>query len=76
MSEVDQSKIKGEPGTGYETGAKGLFQCQNCEYFRPGNNSCGQELMIALSLLPRTQDGRVLVDPKGCCEYVDRIGKK
>lgn len=75
MTQIDQTAVKGEQGTGYESrGKKGAFECRNCEYFRPGNSSCGQEIMVRLSTRPRTADGRVSVDPQGCCEYVDRMG--
>ena len=73
---VDQSKIHGEPGTGYE-GPKGLgeFECGNCRYFDPASSSCGQSTMKAKSKRPRLKNGRVEVDAEGCCEYVERIGK-
>lgn len=71
---IDQSAVKGEPGTGYENpDGKGPFACHNCEYFKAG--SCGQKLMRARSQQPRTPDGRVKVDPNGCCEYVERLGE-
>ena len=74
MIEIDSSKVKGEPGTGYEpSNGKGPFACHNCEFFRDG--SCGQETMIKISKLPRTAGGRVQVDPLGCCEYVDRLAQ-
>lgn len=72
--EVDQSAIQGEAGTGYEGPDKGPFACGNCEYFKDG--SCGQKLMMARSKQPKTDDGRVKVDPKGCCEYIERVGGK
>jgi hypothetical protein len=68
---IDASAVNGEPGTGYEPPeGKGPFQCSNCEYFRDG--SCGQKTMRERSKLPRVEDGRVKVDPAGCCEYIDR----
>jgi hypothetical protein len=73
---VTQSAIKGENGTGYESGDKGLFQCRNCEYFSGvGGNTCGQKIMMEMSKQPRVNSGRVIVDPKGCCEYIDRKGR-
>lgn len=72
--EIKASQVKGEAGTGYEGPDKGLFQCQNCEYFR--NGSCGNELMMERSKLPKTENGRVIVSPEGCCEYIDRVGTK
>jgi hypothetical protein len=72
--QIDISAIKGEPGTGYESGAKGPFRCDNCEYYK--NGSCGQKNMVANSKQPLTKDGRRKVDANGCCEYVDRIGAK
>jgi hypothetical protein len=77
LVQIDSAHVKGEPGTGYESrGSKGPFECQNCEYYRPSNSSCGQEDMVSVSKQPKTSDGRVKVDPKGCCEYVERIGKE
>jgi hypothetical protein len=96
-AQIDSSKVKGEPGTGYEPpDGKGPFACSNCRYFRPGDQmvysgpggrdpqtpnmaekgqaSCGQPTMVQLSRQPKTPDGRVEVDPEGCCEYVDRKG--
>ena len=74
MPAIDESAVKGEPGTGYEDpNGKGPFQCGNCEYFR--DNSCGQKTMMKVSKRPRTPEGRVKVKAEGCCEYVDRIGK-
>lgn len=67
-----QKDIRGEDKTGYETGKNGPFRCDNCEYFRYINKSCGQKDMMERSKLPRV-DGRVKVDPAGCCEYVTRL---
>ena len=73
LTQIDSSHVKGEVGTGYEgPDNKGPFSCSNCEYFHHG--SCGQETMMERSKLPRTENGRVVVDPQGCCEYVDRLG--
>lgn len=74
VMEIDQSAVKGEPGTGYEGPDKGPFACHNCEYFRMTNSSCGQELMVARSMQPPAGNGRVKVDSHGCCEYVERVG--
>lgn len=75
LTQINVSSIKGEAGTGYEPPKdKGEFSCRNCEYFRPSNSSCGQKDMLEKSKQPRI-DGRVKVDPKGCCEYVERTGK-
>jgi hypothetical protein len=71
--DIDASEVKGEPGTGYEGPEGGPFQCSNCRYFKDG--SCGQETMMERSAQPKTADGRVQVDPAGCCEYVDRAGE-
>lgn len=72
---IDASKVKGEKFTGYEPPAnKGPFECGNCEYFRPGNSTCGQETMVAKSQQPLI-DGRRKVEPGGCCEYVERVGR-
>jgi hypothetical protein len=73
---INQFAIKGQKGTGYEDpGTKGEFSCRNCEYFRASNSSCGQRDMKEKSTNPKTSDGRVKVDPLGCCEYVEREGK-
>lgn len=72
---INAFAIKGEKGTGFEKrGKKGPFECGNCEYFK--NNSCGQKDMLEKSKEPRTKDGRVVVDPKDCCEYIERVGKE
>ena len=77
LVQINSANVKGEPGTGYENpDGKGLFKCENCEYYRPSNSSCGQKDMLKLSKQPKTADGRVKVDPKGCCEYVERLGKE
>lgn len=77
LVQINSANVKGEPGTGYESpNGKGPFECANCEYYRPSNSSCGQEDMLKLSKQPKTPDGRVTVDPKGCCEYVERLGKE
>jgi hypothetical protein len=66
--DTEQSKIQGEKFTGYEPPAgRGLFQCQNCEYFR--NRSCGQDTMMEKSKLPKTENGRVVVEPEACCSF-------
>ena len=74
MTGIDASQVKGEANTGYEGPGKGPFACSNCEFFKGG--SCGQKTMMAESKLPRVDGGRVKVDPAGCCEYVDRVGRK
>lgn len=71
--EIKQAEVQGEIGTGYEGPQKGLFQCSNCEYFRAG--SCGQPTMMERSKLPKTENGRPIVSPEGCCEYIHRKGK-
>jgi hypothetical protein len=81
-AKINQSAIKGEPGTGYEDSIvsgkdMGDFSCSNCEYFDSDTSSCGQADMMAKSKQPRIpSNGRVMVKPKGCCEYVDRIGER
>jgi hypothetical protein len=73
---VRQSAIKGEPGTGYESpGDLGEFECENCRYFDERDNGCDQADMKAKSKRKRLRDGRILVEPEGCCEYVDRMGR-
>lgn len=69
-AKVVQSAIKGEPGTGYESGDRGPFACHNCQHFAGGY--CNQAEMKKLSKLPRNGKGNVKVDPKGCCEYIQR----
>lgn len=69
--------IKGEPFTGYEgPDGKGEFECENCEYFDYNSISCGQKTMMAKSTRPRLPNGRVITHPEGCCEFVNRVGKK
>lgn len=72
--QINPAHVKGEPGTGFEErGDLGDFVCGNCEYFK--NNSCGQTDMMKLSQQPRTKDGRVHVETRSCCDYVDRQGR-
>lgn len=74
---IDQSKVQGEAGTGYEKEAGlGEFECENCHYFDARTSSCGQSVMMAKSKQPKLPNGRVKVDPEGCCEYVKRVGRK
>ena len=72
---INQFAIKGQKGTGYEGPDKGEFSCRNCEYFRASNSSCGQKDMMEKSVNSKTSDGRIKVDPLGCCEYIDREGR-
>lgn len=72
--DVDTHAIKGEPGTGYESGNDGPFSCFNCEYYK--DFGCGQKDMLAKSKRPRNAQGRVQVEPQACCEYVSRPSKK
>lgn len=70
---INSSEVKGEPGTGYEArGDKGPFQCSNCEYFDAASKSCGQQTMMSKSKQLKLENGRIKVDPEGCCEYQDR----
>lgn len=74
---ITTSAVRGEPGTGYESPGKlGEFECENCKYFTAKDNGCGQKDMKKKSKRKRLQDGRVLVEPEGCCEYVWRVGRK
>ena len=75
LVQINQSSIKGQKGTGYEGSDKGEFSCRNCEYFRNTSSSCGQKDMMEKSSNPKTSDGRVKVEPLGCCEYVERTGE-
>ena len=69
---LNEAAIKGEKGTGYEGPAGGAFRCSNCEYFNVSTDGCSQEDMKKESKRPRLPSGDVLVEPGGCCEYVDR----
>lgn len=71
--DVNQSDIHGEEYTGYENSDKGPFECRNCKY-SDENSTCGQSVMMEHSKLPKEDNGRVKIDPHGCCEYVDRKG--
>lgn len=80
-NQINPKAIKGEPGTGYEPRIvgkkdKGDFACFNCHYYTDGlgGRGCDQMDMKTKSKQPRLPDGRVKVDSKGCCEYVERIG--
>lgn len=73
---INIEAIKGEKGTGFEVrGSKGPFECGNCEYFRAGENSCGQKDMMEYSKQPKLPNGRIVVGAEDCCEYIERIGK-
>lgn len=75
MKILNQSAVKGEPGTGFEKrGSLGPFECGNCEYFDVTAGACDQRDMKRLSQQPRLVDGRVSVDAADCCEYVERLG--
>jgi hypothetical protein len=72
--------IKGEGGTGYEPSVvngknMGHFDCDNCHFFKAG--TCGHPEMIARAKKAGVElkDGRRPVDPEGCCEFVDRVGR-
>lgn len=69
---INESLIKGEPNTGFETGEKGPFCCGNCSYYKDG---CTQKDMIKYSKQPKLSNGNIKVDKDDCCEYVDRKGK-
>lgn len=74
---IVQSQVQGEPGTGYESPKNlGEFECENCAYFDSKTSSCGQPTMKARSKRPKLENGRVKVEPEGCCEYVKRVGRK
>lgn len=69
--------VKGEPFTGFEMPqGNGEFECENCEYYDEDTVSCGQSTMMAKSTRPKLPNGRVIVHPEACCEFVNRIGKK
>ena len=71
---INEANVKGEPGTGYEgEDGKGEFECENCNFYEKDSFSCGQEDMMKVSKRPRVAgNNRVIVDPEGCCDYVDR----
>jgi hypothetical protein len=72
---VVQGSIKGEKFTGFEKrGAKGPFECGNCEYFK--DDSCNEDHMMVHSKQARNPNGTVKVKAEDCCEYVDRVGRK
>ena len=70
--EIEQGAIKGEKFTGYEGPENGPFACSNCRYFEGG--SCGQKTMMEKSQLPKNENGRPIVSPAGCCEFIERVG--
>jgi len=74
--EVKQSSVLGEEGTGYEGPEGGPFECENCTFFDADTVSCGQKDMMAKSKRPKIPNGRVVVHPEGCCEWVDTIGEE
>lgn len=73
---INSANVHGEPWTGYEAGEnKGEFECENCTFFERETSSCGQSDMMLHSKLAKVAGSeRVIVDPEGCCEYVDRKG--
>lgn len=72
LVKINAAAIKGQPGTGYEGPEDGPFSCSTCEYFRPGENSCGQKDFMEKSKRPKTSEGRIKVEPKGCCIYHEK----
>jgi hypothetical protein len=75
---INIKAIKGEEGTGYEPSVVkgkdlGEFECENCHFFKDG--TCGQPDMVAHAKPSDLKNGRRVVDPEGCCEFVDRVGK-
>lgn len=71
---IDESAIQGEKDTGFEKRSDlGPFECGNCKYF--AYLSCGEKNMMAHSKQPKLANGRIIVAPKDCCEYVERIGR-
>ena len=76
LAHVNQSAILGESGTGYEDPeGMGEFECENCHYYEIGARACSQKDMMKHSKRKRTKQGWVKVDPEGCCEFVDRVGR-
>lgn len=69
LVQINSASIHGEPGTGYEGPEDGPFSCSTCEYFQEKDSSCGQKDFMKKSKREKTADGRVKVDPKGCCIY-------
>jgi hypothetical protein len=77
LIQINSASVQGESGTGYEgPNDLGEFECENCKYFDEKDSSCGQKDMKKYSKQPRLKNGRVKVDPEGCCEYVERVGRK
>lgn len=73
VAKLNISAIKGEKGTGYEKfDGRGPFECGNCNYYRASDSSCGQKDMMKFSKQPRLRNSRVVVEERGCCEYVER----
>ena len=70
LIQINSAAVHGEPGTGYEGPEDGPFTCSTCEYFKDG--SCGQKDFMEKSKRPKTSEGRVKVDPKGCCVYHEK----
>ena len=70
--QINEKAIKGEEGTGYEGPEGGAFRCSNCEYFNSSTDGCHQKDMKEKSKRQRLPSGDVLVQPGGCCEYIDR----
>lgn len=82
--------IAGEKSTGYEPRVidgkdMGDFSCDNCKFFDHDNNSCGKKEMVQRARAQRIAlvegknengtKGRRPVDPRGCCEFIRRLGK-
>lgn len=74
--DLPESKIQGEAGTGFEkAGDLGEFECENCKYFKNGNE-CHESTMMKISKQPRHPNKSVVVGPEDCCEFVVRMGRK
>ncbi len=73
LLQINSASVHGEPGTGYEGPEEGPFSCSTCEYFKKEDNTCGQQDVTEKSKRPKTDEGRVRVDPKGCCIYHESL---
>lgn len=71
---INEKAIKGEASTGYEGPKGGPFRCSNCSYFNASTDGCHQDDMKENSKRERLPSGDVLVEPHGCCEYIERKG--
>ena len=79
---INSASVHGEEGTGYKPPSSSPHDCGHCHYFvgpvgakgpKRGEKGCNQKDMRARSELSKFPDGRVKVEAKGICAYIEPI---